>query len=206
MRLLTGKDHRHRHRLRFTGVIVPLLLCIFLLLPGTGGAESLTGRVVKVVDGDTLDVLQGRQTVRIRLNGIDSPEAGQAYGKRAKQFALELAAQKLVTVAVVEKDRYGRSVGDVILPDGRNLNREIVRAGYAWWYRKYSKDASLGKLEEEARLARRGLWQDKAPMAPWEWRKLKRAGGAKQSTAPGWERPIGAAGDWFSQFISLAPR
>ena len=206
MQSRTGKDQRRQHWPRFAAVVVPLLLCIFLLLPGKVGAESLAGRVVKVIDGDTLDILQGRQTVRIRLNGIDSPETGQAYGKRAKQFALELAAQKLVKVEVFEKDRYGRSVGDVLLPDGRNLNREMVRAGYAWWYRKYSKDASLGKLEEEARLARRGLWQDKVPMAPWEWRKLQRAGGAKQSAAPGWERPIEAAGEWLSQFISLAPR
>ncbi|TLM69236.1 MAG: hypothetical protein FDZ69_00245 [Deltaproteobacteria bacterium] len=152
-----------------------LALCLLLiLLPVLVCATTITGKVVKVVDGDTLDVFQDRQTVRIRLNGIDAPESGQAYGKKAKQFVLELAAQKMVKVEVFEKDRYGRSVGDVILPDGRNLNREIVKAGYAWWFRKYSQDQSLGRLEEEARLARRGLWQDRNPVAPWDWRKMKR--------------------------------
>lgn len=153
--------------------IVQLLAGLLLLLPILASAATITGKVVKVVDGDTIDVLQDRLTVRIRLNGIDAPESGQAYGKKAKQFVLELAAQKVVKVEVFEKDRYGRSVGDVILPDGRYLNREIVRAGYAWWFRKYSKGQSLGRLEEEARLARRGLWQDKNPMAPWDWRKMK---------------------------------
>jgi len=156
-----------------------LLVGLLFLLPILADAATITGKVVKVVDGDTIDVLQDRQTLRIRLNGIDAPESGQAYGKRAKQFVLELAAQKMVKVEVFEKDRYGRSVGDVILPDGQNLNREIVRAGYAWWFRKYSKDQSLGKLEEEARKARRGLWQDKNPMSPWGWRKMKRDQGKR---------------------------
>ena len=153
---------------------VQLLAGLLLLLPILANAATITGKVVKVMDGDTIDVLQDRQTVRIRLNGIDAPESGQAFGKKAKQFVLELAAQKMVKVEVFEKDKYGRSVGDVVLPDGRNLNREIVRAGYAWWFRKYSKDHSLGRLEEEARKARRGLWQDKIPMSPWDWRKGKR--------------------------------
>ena len=152
-----------------------LLACLFLWLPVLAGAETLSGKVVKVVDGDTIDVLQDRTTVRIRLNGIDAPEKGQAYGNRAKQFVLDLAAQQTVTVEIKDIDRYGRSVGDVFLPDGRNLNREIVAAGYAWWYRKYSADQSLGRLEEEAQRGRRGLWQDKNPVPPWEWRRQKRA-------------------------------
>ena len=151
-----------------------LLVGFLFLLPILANAATITGKIIKVVDGDTIDVLQNRQTVRIRLNGIDAPESGQAFGKRSKQFVLELAAQKMVKFEVFEKDRYGRSVGDVILPDGRNLNREIVKAGYAWWFRKYSKDPSLGRLEEEARQTRRGLWQDKNPMAPWDWRRMKR--------------------------------
>ena len=72
-----------------------------------------------------------------------------------------------------DTDPYGRSIGDITLPDGRNLNQEVVRAGYAWHYVKYSDDASLAVLEKEARIARRGLWQDKDPMAPWEKRKIK---------------------------------
>lgn len=163
-------------RLRTLQGVCLLLACLLLWLPTQAGAATLSGKVVKVVDGDTIDILKNRSTVRIRLNGIDAPERGQAFGNRAKQFVLDVAAQQTVTVEIKDVDRYGRSIGDVFLPDGRNLNREIVAAGYAWWYRKYSKDQSLGRLEEEARRGRRGLWQDKTPVPPWEWRKVKREG------------------------------
>ena len=71
-------------------------------------------------------------------------------------------------------DKYGRTLGDVILTDGQNVNRELVKAGLAWWYRKYSKDQSLGELETQARQAKLGLWADKDPIPPWEWRHMKR--------------------------------
>ncbi len=68
------------------------------------------------------------------------------------------------------QDRYGRTVGVVLLPDGRSLNRELVRAGFAWMYRRYTNDQSLSDLEEEARVAKRGLWADANPIPPWQWR------------------------------------
>jgi endonuclease YncB( thermonuclease family) len=132
--------------------------------------------VIKVLDGDTIDILCNGHPLRIRLNGIDAPEKGMPYGKRAKEFVLERAARQMVRVEVTDIDKYGRSVGDVYLADGRCLNRLLVEAGYAWWYRKYSTDASLGALEDAARAARRGLWQEREPLPPWEWRKLKRQG------------------------------
>lgn len=150
-------------------------LSVFCCVQGSL-ADTLQGKVIKVVDGDTIDVLYQSRPVRIRLNGIDAPEKGMLFGKKAKQFVIDLAAQRIVSVIVTDTDRYGRSIGEITLPDGRNLNQEILRAGYAWWYRKYSKDASLGALEEEARSAGRGLWQEKNPVPPWEWRKIRRAG------------------------------
>ena len=86
---------------------------------------------------------------------------------------LQVAAQRTVTVQVVTTDRYGRTVGEVVLPDGRSLNQELVRAGYAWWYRKYSDDAVLEALEAEARGARRGLWAELDPVPPWAWRRRR---------------------------------
>lgn len=151
------------------------LIYLLLLLPTYANAATITGKVIKVLDGDTIDILYNNKPERIRFNGIDAPEKGMPHGQKAKQFVLDLAANKIVSVNVTDTDRYGRSIGDIILSDGRNLNREVVRAGYAWHYVKYSDDASLGKLEAEARKAKRGLWQDKNPMAPWEWRKMKRA-------------------------------
>lgn len=153
-----------------------ILTLTMILMSLTASAETLSGKVIKVLDGDTIDILVQKQTNRIRLGGIDAPEKGMPYGKKSKEFVLDLAAQKIVTVEITETDRYGRSIGEVLLPDGRDLNREIVRAGYAWWYRRYSQDQTLGALEEEARVARRGLWRDPQPQPPWEWRKEKRAG------------------------------
>lgn len=162
--------------MRTLTITLRLLVLAVLLLPPAALATSFSGKVVKVLDGDTIDVLHNNKPERIRLNGIDAPEKAQAYGQKSKEFVLDLAALKLVTVTVSAIDRYGRSIGEVILPDGRNLNRELVRFGYAWWYRQYSHDATLGALEDEARAAHRGLWQDREPMAPWAWRKAKRGG------------------------------
>ncbi|MHB8977461.1 MAG: thermonuclease family protein [Trichloromonadaceae bacterium] len=117
----------------------------------------------------------------LRANLGVAPEMGMAYGQAAKEYVLDMAALKTVTVEVTDTDRYGRTVGDVILPDGRILNRDIVKAGYAWWFKKYSKDASLGELEEGARIARKGLWRDPKPIPPWEWRAAKKNGGADNS-------------------------
>src|SRR4051794_38635456 len=97
-------------------------------------AESFQGRVVAISDGDTIRVLHGSEQVRVRLHGIDAPEHNQAFGTRSRQFAGELAHEKLVRVEVVDTDRYGRSIGVVTLPDGRKLNHELVRASFAWWF------------------------------------------------------------------------
>jgi endonuclease YncB( thermonuclease family) len=81
-------------------------------------------------------------------------------------------------VVIHATDRYGRLVGEVLLPDGRNLSHELVRAGLAWWYAYFAKqDVVLAALEQEARSARRGLWQDASPIPPWEWRKMRKAAG-----------------------------
>ena len=134
--------------------------------------DLFAGRVVNVSDGDTVVVLRaGNIQEKIRLAEIDCPEKSQAFGKVAKQFTLDKAAQKDVTVEVRDYDRYGRTVGVIYLPDESNLNRALVRAGYAWWYRQYSKDLTLGEIEQEARIARRGLWSDPNPIPPWDYRR-----------------------------------
>lgn len=153
----------------FSRIFIPLLL--ILLLVSTAQAITLSGRVVKVTDGDTIQVLVNGKAEKIRLSGIDCPEKKQPFGQAATRFTLKLAAQKIVTVQVETTDRYGRKVAEVFLPDGHSLNRELVHAGYAWWFRKYSNDQSIGELENEARAARRGLWAEPQPVAPWDWRK-----------------------------------
>ena len=138
--------------------------------------EPFEARVVGVADGDTLTVLHRGAQVRVRLNGVDCPEKGQAFGSRAKQFTSELAFGKTVAVRPFDTDRYRRVVADVVLPDGRILNRELVAAGLAWHYTKYSKDEELARLEQHAREARIGIWSDGRAVAPWEFRADRRGG------------------------------
>ena len=152
--------------------VPPLLIASVLLSCLSASILDLSGRVVGISDGDTISVMHDGQAVKIRLYGIDAPEKGQAFGTKAKQFVSAMTFGKEVKVEVKDYDRYGRTVADVFLPDGRNLNREIVKAGFAWWFRKYApKDAELESLESEARAARRGLWADPRLVPPWEWRK-----------------------------------
>ena len=81
------------------------------------------------------------------------------------------------------RDKYNRTIGDVILPDGTNVNHELVKEGWCWWYRKYAPgDMVLEGLEKEAREAKIGLWADPQPVPPWEWRN--RQGIGKQEIVP----------------------
>ena len=141
-------------------------------------AATFSGKLVKVIDGDTVEVVHEGQARRIRLAHIDSPEQGQAYGQAAKRFVLATAAQQSVQVRWQTTDRYGRTIGEIILADGTNLNKQIVRAGYAWHYKDYSSDRFYADLEEQARTARRGLWQDDRPTPPWVWRRDRRKASA----------------------------
>ena len=70
-----------------------------------------------------------------------------------------------------KRDRYGRRLAEVLLPDGRSLNQELIKAGLAWWFRKYSKDLRVGELERQTRVAKRGLLAGPYPVQPWEWKK-----------------------------------
>jgi micrococcal nuclease len=150
-----------------------LAVALVALTVGPARADEFSGRVVGVTDGDTISVLRDQRAVTIRLEGIDAPEKSQAFGQRARQFAAAQAFGQTVTVHVSGRDRYGRLLADVILPDGRSLNQELVRAGYAWWFRKYSHDMRLARLEAEAREEHRGLWADPAPEAPWNYRSRR---------------------------------
>ncbi|MGV7235532.1 MAG: thermonuclease family protein, partial [Nitrosomonadaceae bacterium] len=145
-------------------------------------AASFTGKLVKVLDGDTVEVLHDGKAERIRLAQIDCPEKNQPFGQAAKRYVLDVAAQKIVTVEVDTVDRYGRTVGEVFLPDGSNLNKQIVGAGFAWQYKRYSKDSAYADLEAQARAARLGLWQGMSPVPPWEWRRGQRQVTAVQKT------------------------
>ena len=156
-------------------MVMGRIILVSLLLASSGLAGEFSGSVVGVLDGDTIEVVHAHQTERIRLSGIDCPEKGQAYGQRAKQATSARAFGKEVTLQTFGKDRYGRTIADVILPDGDNLNQILVKEGTCWWYRKYAPgNAVLEELETDAREKRIGLWAEAQPIPPWEWRKAKR--------------------------------
>jgi len=126
---------------------------------------------VGVIHGDSLRVMYEGKAVQIPLLGIDCPEKRQPFGTRANEYTSELAFGQDVTVYGGRRDRYGRRLAEVLLPDGRSLNQELTNAGLAWWFRKYSKDFRLGELERQAREAKRGLWVAPHSVSPWEWRQ-----------------------------------
>ena len=156
-------------------MILRAIIVLLVFAFAEGEAQLFSGRVVGVADGDTIDVLRNSRAVRIRLHGIDCPERGQAFGRQARQYTSKLAFRRTVGVHVRGTERYGRFVADVLLPDGSSLNRELIRAGLAWHYVRYSTDRTLASLEWEARASRRGVWADARPVPPWEFRRERSA-------------------------------
>ena len=133
-------------------------------------ASDIEGKVVAITDGDTLTVLVGTEQVKGRLDGIDAPERRQAFGTQAREKLAELTFGKSVTVEGNKKDRYGRTIGRVLV-GGQDASLAMLEAGLAWHYKAYSKDATLSRAEADARNALKGLWADPEPIAPWEFRK-----------------------------------
>jgi len=169
-----------------------LFVLLLLLIPTTfshSAASVLEGTVVKVADGDAITVLDSDKVQhRVRVAGIDAPEKGQPFGNASRKRLVNLVARKEVRVEFDKHDRYGRIVGKVWVTPidcptcGKTLDVGLaqITAGMAWWYRKYAKEQSRedqGRYEfaeQEAKTKRVGLWQDKNPQPPWEFRKAKR--------------------------------
>jgi len=155
-------------------VLRQLFFVVLCTLAAPAFAEVFSGRVVSIADGDTLTVLRGRKQVKIRLAEIDAPERKQPFGTRARAALAELCFGRTAEVTALSKDRYGRTLARVEC-DGRDAGGLQVRDGMAWVYRQYAaRESILFAVEMDAKLARRGLWADPAPVPPWEWRKQKR--------------------------------
>jgi len=153
-------------------LLASMAACAEAPQPDGDAPSRFTTRVVRVADGDTVSVTLGRETVRIRLWGIDAPESDQPWGEEATDRATEALLGQRVTFIWHDTDRYGRRVCEIILPDGENFNETLVREGLAWWYRYFAPDADhLRRAQLEAMEARRGIWEDPGPMAPWDWRR-----------------------------------
>ena len=155
------------------------LACLLLALACAAYAETVTGRVVGVADGDTITVLDADMVQhKIRLAGIDAPEKKQAFGNRSKESLSDLVFDKTVNVETEKRDRYGRQIGKVLV-DGQDVNLVQVERGMAWFYRQYQREQSPNdrKLyeaaEDAAKAGKRGLWRDSEPVPPWDFRHNK---------------------------------
>ena len=151
--------------------IITLTFCFFL--SGSLVAAEIQGKVIRVLDGDTIDVLQDKKPVRVRLLNIDAPEKKQAYGSWSTNQLKALVAGQPVTVTYTQKDRYGRVLGRVVTTNGTEANRYMVQSGAAWVYERYNTDNSLPALQRVAQEQKRGLWAESHPVPPWEWRHKK---------------------------------
>ena len=159
---------------------ITVLILLFITHASVSIADSLTGRVVRVTDGDTIVVLDANNAQhKIRLQGIDAPERGQAYGTKSKEHLSDSVAGKFVVVEYDKRDRYERILGKVLLSN-QDMNLEQIKAGLAWHYKKYQDEQSTSDrvkysdAELDARANKRGLWADRDPVAPWEYREAKR--------------------------------
>jgi endonuclease YncB( thermonuclease family) len=154
--------------------LLPASLFLTLLLAASPALADVQGRVVSVHDGDTLTVVIDRHQARVRLIDIDAPELGQPFGTRSRQSLSNLCFGKVAALDVRGHDRYHRILARVTCA-GTDANAEQVRRGYAWTFVRYARpDSPLFAVEREARAAHRGLWQDPAPVAPWDWRSRVR--------------------------------
>lgn len=164
---------------------------LIALAAWSASAETITGRVVGVADGDTVTVLDADRTQhKIRVAGIDAPEKKQAFGQRSKASMSDLVFGKDVVVMSSKRDRYGRLVGKVLVADpsctARTCPKTLdaglaqITTGMAWWYRQYAREQSAEDAgayefaEQEARGRHAGLWRDADPIAPWDWRRSSR--------------------------------
>jgi endonuclease YncB( thermonuclease family) len=146
---------------------------------GAHQAGLLNGTVVRVQDGDTVVLDTGdEERIEIRLSGVDCPESAwpdrweaQPGSAEAKEFTRNMVLGKEVTVRLKDEVSYDRAIGEIFV-DGRSLNRELLRAGLAWWNKRYEpSDLDLKRLAAAARKERKGLWQAPKPVPPWEHRR-----------------------------------
>ena len=170
----TGSTVVWRGNVQKAMLILAVTLAAFVYVGSVFDDMEIAGRVVRVADGDTITILDAANTQhKIRLYGIDAPESHQAFGQKSKQHLSSLVFGRDVIVKYKSCDKYGRILGTVFA-DGKDVNLEMLKVGLAWHYKHYDKNPEYAASEASARAARLGLWQDKNPVNPYDFRKSRR--------------------------------
>ena len=149
---------------RYLTLLLPLLMM-----------AGISGTVIGIHDGDTLRLRSGTATIKVRLFGIDAPELGQPFSRASREHLSTLTYGKTVRLIPHGKDAFGRQLAEVVLEDGTNVNLTMVRAGMAYYFRRYARSATLERAENDARRERRGVWSTDGLVPPWEYRKETRS-------------------------------
>lgn len=139
--------------------------------------RQISGQVTYVIDGDTFQLSSQLGNIRIRIAEIDAPELHQPFGQKAKSYLKGLIDSETIICSIIEKDRYGRYIAKINVPGTRNLDvaAEMIRAGYAWHYKKYSTSQELANIEVLAKSKKQGLWSAPDAVAPWLYRQQQKA-------------------------------
>lgn len=149
-------------------VLIFVLLALFLQ-NFTQNNEKFEAKAVRVIDGDTLDILSARGRERVRIYGIDAPELKQEFGSKSKAYLQQLVLNQKLTIFYKDKDRYDRIIARITLR-GEDVGRRLVSEGYAWAY--WAKNYELEQMK--AKEQKKGLWRGKNPKEPSKWRKANR--------------------------------
>ena len=146
-------------------------------IPSLEKGSTVSGKVISIIDGDTYDaLLPSNKTIRVRMEGIDAPEKGMPFYQKSKKYLSSLCFNKQVKIKITGTDDYDRFLAYTYLEDSKELSQEMIKAGYAWHFKKYNSDTVLSNLEIEAKNLKKGLWSEENPMAPWTNRSLHRQG------------------------------
>ncbi|GIM56794.1 thermonuclease family protein [Capnocytophaga canimorsus] len=138
-------------------------------------------KVIRISDGDSFVGLNdAQQQMRLRIHGIDAPESGQPYGKKAKQKLSEFIFGKQIYLKVLDTDRYGRKIVKIQTNHISDVGLEMIKSGLAWHYIKYDNSHQYSQAQDNARNLELGLWHDASPTPPWQWRSQKHKSSAKK--------------------------
>ena len=152
------------------------IIFLFLFLPLQYAIADIHGEIIRIIDGDTVDVLVNKTPIRVRLVDIDAPESKQPFGQKSRQFLADMIFRQQVTIVEKGKDRYNRVLGTVFKEDNTNVNESQVSNGMAWAYRyrEQATNPAMLDLEQDARQKRLGLWSDplSSIVEPWIWRRV----------------------------------